>query len=262
MQLKSRREIELIRRAGLVVWEAHQLMSQLLKPGVTTGELDAAVEEFYKTRGAMPLFKGVDTGGTPYPSVTCISVNEEVVHGIPGRRRINEGDIVSIDTACRLEGWCADAACTYGVGTIDTDSKRLLDITEATLKLAIDAMGRCIYWSQVATEMAAFVRDAGFSVVEEFVGHAIGREMWERPQVPNFWTKKHRPWDFKLRPGLVLAVEPMVNSGARNVLLLDDEWTVVAADRKRCAHFEHTIAITEEGPKVMTLGPDGQGWAI
>jgi methionyl aminopeptidase len=256
--LKSAREIGLMRQAGLLVWEAHQRAGALVAPGVTTGQLDQAVERFFAEHKATPLFKGVP-GKVPFPSVCCISVNEEVVHGIPGQRRLREGDIVSIDTGCKLGGWCGDAAVTHAVGRVSPDVRRLLDVTSGVLDLAIDLMGRHSRWSDVAQEMETYVKDRGFSVVECFVGHGIGREMHEDPQVPNFVSRQlRRRGDFALEPGLVIAVEPMVNMGVKKVKGLADHWTQATQDGRPSAHFEHTIAITADGPLVLTAGPNGE----
>ncbi len=245
-----------MRQAGLVVWGAHQLAQQMVRPGVTTGEIDAAIEKFFDEKGAVPLFKGVP-GKVPFPAVTCISVNEEVVHGIPGSRKLKEGDVVSVDTGCKLHGWCGDSAVTYPVGKINSEVRRLLDITLGTLNLAIELMGVKKRWSEVAAEMERYVRDSGFYVVESFVGHGIGREMHEDPQVPNFVSSQlRRGGDFDLKPGLVLAVEPMVNMGTKRVKPLSDHWTQVTLDGKPSAHFEHTIAITKDGPVRLTAAPD------
>lgn len=255
---RSPREIELMRRAGSVVWQAHQIAAALVRPGVTTAEIDAAIEKHFEETGAISLFKGYP-GATPFPAVTCISVNDEVVHGIPGPRVLKAGDIVSIDTGCKVDGWCGDAAVTHPVGQIDETARRLLEITKGVLLLAIREMGAKSRWSEVAQEMETYVRDAGFSVVENFVGHGIGREMHEDPQVPNFVNRAlRRTGDFELRPGLVIAVEPMVNVGTRRVRELADRWTQATADGKYSAHFEHTIAMTSEGPRVLTAGPAGE----
>ncbi len=246
----------MMRKAGLLVWQAHQVAASLLRPGVTTGEIDAAVEAFFQENQAIPLFKGVP-GRVPFPAVTCISLNEEVVHGIPGDRVINEGDIVSIDTGCKVNGWCGDSAVTHAVGPVAPEVQQLLDVTRGTLDLAIEQMGKKTYWSEVAAEMEKYVKDHGFSVVEAFVGHGIGREMHEDPQVPNFVSDQlRRNGDFRLLPGLVIAVEPMVNMGTKRVHTKADHWTQVTADGRPSAHFEHTIAMTETGPYVLTAGPE------
>ncbi len=244
-----------MRKAGLVVWQAHQLATVAVRPGVTTGAIDQIIENYFVERGAIPLFKGVP-GKIPFPAVTCISVNEEVVHGIPGDRVLVEGDIVSIDTGCKLDGWCGDSAITHGVGKVDPDVQRLLDITSGVLNLAIDLMGKKTRWSEVAREMATYVRDAGFSVVENFVGHGIGRQMHEEPQVPNFLSPQlRRNNDFRLESGLVIAVEPMVNMGTKKTKTMPDHWTQSTQDGRPSAHFEHTIAITDEGPWILTGPP-------
>lgn len=260
LTLRSTREIGLMRKAGLVVWEAHQAAAKLVRPGVTTSEIDAAIDGLFAERGAIPLFKGVP-GKVPFPAATCISVNEEVVHGIPGRRVLKEGDIVSIDTGCKLEGWCGDSAVTHAVGRVTPEVHKLLLVTEGVLRLAIEEMGRRDYWSEVAHAMAEYVRGHGFSVVECFVGHGIGREMHEDPQVPNFVNEQfRRRHDFRLEPGLVLAVEPMVNLGSKRVRALPDHWTQSTQDGRPSAHFEHTIAITKDGPEILTAGPNGVTW--
>lgn len=259
---KSEKEIMLMRKAGLLVWEAHQVAAKLVKPGVTTAEINAAVEAFIADNKAIALFKGVP-GKVPFPAAACISVNDEVVHGIPGPRRLEEGDIVSIDIGCKLDGWCGDAAVTHAVGKIMPEDQELLDVTEGTLKLAIRLISKYERWSQIAKEMEHFVKQASFSVVQGLVGHGIGRELWESPQVPNYFTREYeRIGDFFLKPGLVIAVEPMVCLGSNRLKTLPDGWTIVTQDGLPSAHFEHTIAITEQGPQVLTAGPDGRGWAI
>ena len=252
IQLRSDREIELMRQAGQLVYEAHQLITPMVKPGVTTGELDAVVEDYFQQHQATPLFKGVP-GKVPFPAVCCISVNEEVVHGIPGSRVLQDGDVVSIDTGCRLNGWCGDAAITHAVGQVSTEVSRLLDVTRGTLDLAIELLGEKDVWSQVAAEMELFVRDHGMYVVENFVGHGIGREMHEDPQVPNYVSRQLKQnGDFRIEEGLVIAVEPMVNLGTKRVHAMPDHWTMVAADGRASAHFEHTIAVTSDGPWPLT----------
>jgi methionyl aminopeptidase len=266
--LRSARELAAMRKAGLLVWEAHQRVAALVRPGVTTAELNEAVETFFALHGAEPLFKNfphATPGCPPFPAVTCISINHEVVHGIPGPRRLAEGDVVSIDTGCKLQGWCGDAAVTLPVGRIDAKKQRLLDVTRNVLELAIDLMGRKSRWREVAAEMERYVKDHGFSVVEDFVGHGIGRQMHEDPQVPNFVARRlprgrRGSEDFRLTPGLVIAIEPMVNMGRKEVRCLADHWTQVTKDGLPSAHFEHTVAVTPSGPAVLTAGPSGETW--
>jgi len=243
--LRSPREMAEMRKAGLLVWQAHQLVAAMIRPGVTTAEIDAVIDRFFAEHQAVPLFKGVP-GTVPFPATTCISVNEEVVHGIPSSRKLVEGDIVSIDTGCKLNGWCGDAAATYAVGRVHPEVRRLLDVTRNTLALAIELMGRCSRWSQVAAEMEAYVKKHKFSVVEAFVGHGIGRDMHEDPQVPNFVSRQLRrgTGEFRLVPGLVIAVEPMVNMGTKRIRTRADHWTQATVDGRPSAHFEHTVAIT------------------
>jgi methionyl aminopeptidase len=247
----------------LVVWDAFHTIKPMVKPGVSTAEIDMAVRKVFAERNAQPLFLNFPNstdGGPPFPAVTCISLNEEVVHGIPSpRRKLAEGDIVSIDTGCKVAGWCGDAAFTFPVGEIDPVKQKLLAVTSGVLKLAIDLMGKKSHWNEVAQEMETFVRSHKFSVVEDFVGHGIGREMHEEPQVPNFvQPRTRRSGDFRLEEGLVIAVEPMVNVGTKAVKTHADCWTQVTRDGKPSAHFEHTIAITSNGPQVLTAGPNGE----
>ncbi len=251
-----------MRKAGLVVWQAHQLAAAAVNPGATTAEIDAIIENYFASRKAAPLFKGVP-GKVPFPAVTCISVNEEVVHGIPSARRLKEGDIVSIDTGCKLDGWCGDAAITHPVGKVTPEVQKLLDVTSGVLNLAIDLMGKMTRWSDVAREMANYVRGFGFSVVENFVGHGIGRQMHEDPQVPNFVSPQlRRNNDFRLEPGLVIAVEPMVNMGTKKTKPLSDHWTQSTQDGRFSAHFEHTVAITDDGPWILTGPPTEEERAL
>ncbi|GCE48436.1 methionyl aminopeptidase [Thermosporothrix hazakensis] len=262
LYLKSDQEIAAMRKAGLVVWHAHQAAAALIQPGITTAEINEAVERSIREQNATPLFKGVP-GKVPFPAATCISVNEQIVHGIPGSRRLQEGDIVSIDIGAKLNGWCGDAATTYVVGQVDEKKQKLLEVTEKALKIAIEAIPRCRMWSQVAQRIEDFVHKAGFEVLEGLVGHGIGSEMWEPPQVPNYYTRQYQiNGDFPLQPGLVIAIEPMVSYSSRSFQTLPDHWTLATADGSPSAHFEHTVAITRKGPQVLTAGPDGKGWAI
>jgi methionyl aminopeptidase len=259
LKLKSPREIALMREAGRVVAQALDRVRQLAVPGVTTAELDDAVVAIFREHKAIPLFRGYPSsvkGKPPFPAVICASVNEQVVHGIPNRRPLREGDVVSIDTGCKINGWCGDSAVTLPIGTIQPEIQKLLDVTSETLELAIRAMARCRTWSEVAGLMEQYVKSQGMYVVEKFVGHGIGQDMHEEPQVPNFVSKALRKHDIKLEPGLVLAIEPMVAIGTKDVRTLDDGWTVETKDRRASAHFEHTVAMTPEGPRVLTYLED------
>ena len=234
--LRSKREIKKMRVAGLVVWEAHQTAARMIAPGVSTAAINQVYIDVFARHQAEPLF--LNYGGTedrpPFPAEICASINDEVVHGIPCERTLDEGDTIAVDTGCRINGWCGDAAVTHAIGSIDDNSKRLLDVTQQTLDLAIDAMSRCERWSQVAKEMEDFVHAAGFSVVEEMVGHGIGKNLHEPPQVPNYLSPSLQAnEDFDLRPGLVLAVEPMVNAGTKEIFEEEDGWTVVTGDGNR-----------------------------
>jgi methionyl aminopeptidase len=250
-ELKSTREIGLMREAGKLVARALRLCREMARPGVRTVEIDQAVEALYRERGAQPLFKGYP-GRVPFPAVTCISVNEQVVHGIPGPRVIREGDLLKIDTACKLNGWCADAAVTLMVGEVRPERRRLVEVGQRVLQIAIEEMGRRRWWSEVAREMQRVAESAGYSVVTQYVGHGIGRVMHENPQVPNFVNRELKKHDFRLEEGLVLAVEPMVNMGRSEVDVLRDHWTVVTRDGLPSAHVEHTVAITRNGVQVLT----------
>lgn len=248
-----------MRQAGICVWQAHELVKQVVAPGVTTAEIDAVIAEHFRFCNAEPLFMNYphqNEGKPPFPAATCTSINEEVVHGIPTHRQLVEGDVVSVDTGCRLNGWCGDSAVTYPAGRISPAIQELLDVTKRTLEMSFELMHAKSKWSQVAREMAQYVRDHGFSTVECFVGHGIGRQMHEEPQVPNFLSRGLRgAGDFRIEPGLVIAVEPMVNMGTKRVKMLRDHWTQSTMDRKASAHFEHTIAVTKDGPKLLTIAP-------
>jgi methionyl aminopeptidase len=250
-ELKSSREIALMREAGKLVAEALRLCRRLAVPGARTIEIDQAVEALYKQYNAQPLFKGYP-GRVPFPAVTCISLNEEVVHGIPGQRQIREGDLLKIDTACKLNGWCADAAVTLPIGQVSAEKQRLVDVAHQVLRTAMVEMGRRRWWSEVAREMQRVAESAGYSVVTQYVGHGIGRIMHENPQVPNFNSKELKNHDFRLEEGLVLAVEPMVNMGKAATDVRRDHWTVVTRDGMPSAHVEHTLALTREGVYVVT----------
>jgi methionyl aminopeptidase len=255
-ELKSPREIGLMREAGKLVARALVICREMARPGVRTLEIDQAVEAFYAHHGAQPLFKGYPGQKVPFPAVTCISLNEQVVHGIPGPRVIRDGDLVKIDTACKLNGWCADAAITLIVGEVRPEWRRLVQVGWETLELARVEMGRRRMWSEVAQAMQRHVEKAGFSVVTQYVGHGIGRTMHENPQVPNFFNHETKKANFKLEEGLTLAIEPMVNMGRADTRVLSDHWTVVTRDGMPSVHVEHTFALTREGVAVITAPED------
>lgn len=247
-----------MREAGKVVAEALRLARAMCRPGLRTIEIDRAIEDHYARHGAIPLFKGYpgQKEKVPFPAVTCISINEQIVHGIPGPREIRDGDLVKLDTACKLNGWCGDAAITVMVGNVRPERRRLVQVAQEVLQIAIDEMGRRRWWSEVAARMQKHAQDAGFSVVQQYVGHGIGRIMHENPQVPNFVSRDMRKHDFRLEEGLVLAIEPMVNMGRSDVRVLPDSWTVVTKDGLPSVHVEHTVAITRGGVQILTADPE------
>jgi methionyl aminopeptidase len=243
---KSAAQIAIMRRAGTVVAEMHEVCVRAARPGATTADLDRAAHEVLDRRGAQSNFLNYHG----FPAVACISPNEVIVHGIPGERVLVEGDIVSIDCGAIIEGWHADAAVTVPVGEIDDESKRLIDITRRALQASIDATVAGNRLGDVGAVSEAIVEAAGFSVVREYVGHGIGTAMHEDPQVPNYGPAGR---GLKMKAGLVIAIEPMVNIGGATSRVLKDGWTVVTSDSSRSAHFEHTVAITDNGPEVLTL---------
>lgn len=242
---KSEREIQHMREAGRIVALALRAVREAVAPGVTTKDLDEVAREVITSHGAIPSFKGYHG----YPGNICASVNEEVVHGIPGLRKLQEGDIVSVDCGATYNGFVGDSAVTIPVGKVDLVSEQLLRVTEESLYQGIAAAIVGNRLSDISHAVQVHVEAAGFSVVRDYVGHGIGRNMHEDPQIPNFGLPGHGPL---LKPGMVLAIEPMVNVGTYKVRTLKDGWTVLTADGKRSAHFEHTIAITPDGPKLLT----------
>jgi methionyl aminopeptidase len=246
-----------MRHAGRLVFQVLERLALLVRPGVTTGEMNAVAEEMIARAGAEPLFRGQrhSQAKFPFPAAVCTSVNEEVVHGIPGDRRLREGDIVSVDCGVRLAGLCGDSARTFAVGKVDAGTCTLLDVTLASLDLAVREIRPNRWWGDVASQIQAMVERAGFSVVREFVGHGIGRDMWEEPKVPNYVDRRQRREDFLLLPGMTLAVEPMVTMGSPDVRYADASgWPVVTKDGGWAAHYEHTVAVTETGADVLTDG--------
>jgi methionyl aminopeptidase len=254
--LKSRREIESMRVAGRIGHDILRKMREAVAPGVTTFDLNELARHELERAGAVGLSKNYPTykPGEGYPAETCISVNDEVVHGIPGDRVLKEGDVVTLDLALAKNGYCADTAVTVPVGKISPAYQKLLDVTRQTLVLALQNMKPGRKWSDIARLMQYNVEHNGFSVVREFVGHGIGRSMHEEPKVANFVTGEQLRGDFKLKPGMTLAVEPMVVMGRREVKMMPDNWTVVTEDGMFAAHFEHTVAVTETGIDILTDG--------
>jgi len=244
--LKSPSEIAVMQRAGHILADVLDWLPTLVRPGVSTLAIDTEVEALIRLRGATPAFKGY----LGFPATVCVSINAEVVHGIPSAdRRLREGDIVSVDLGCIVEGYYADCAATFAVGEIPAPARTLLDVTRESLDLAIDAcrVGRRL--SDVSHAVQTHVERHGLAVVRAFVGHGIGRALHEEPEVPNFGDRGH---GLRLRAGMVLAIEPMVTMGAPEVDVQEDGWTAVTRDRSLSAHFEHTVAITEQGPLVLT----------
>lgn len=244
---KNREQIALMRRAGKVVAEMHEKCAEMAKPGATTLDIDRVARDVIERRGARSNFLGY----RGFPAVVCTSPNDVIVHGIPSDTVVlEEGDILSIDCGAIIEGWHADAAVTVPIGEIDAESQRLIDVTRASLWAAIDQVVAGNRLGDIGAAVEGLAEAAGFSIVREYVGHGIGTAMHEEPQVPNYGPPGR---GFKLREGIVLAIEPMVNAGGPETEVLDDGWTVVTRDGRRSAHFEHTIAVTEAGPEVLTL---------
>jgi len=239
-------EIAKMRKAGRVVAEMHEMTRAAAKPGVTTLEIDKVAREVLERRAARSNFLNYHG----FPAVICTSPNDMIVHGIPGSYRLVEGDILSIDCGAIVEGYHADAAFTMGIGDVTAEDEALMQVTEQSLWAGIDQMRDGNRLNDIGRAVQAVVEKAGFSVVREYVGHAIGTAMHEEPQVPNYWPGSPGP---KLKSGNVFAVEPMVNAGGAGTRLLGDGWSVVTADGRRSAHFEHTIAVTEDGPEVLTV---------
>jgi len=250
---KSMAELEKMRAAGLLVWNVLDTLKKMVGEGVTTYELEVTAEKMMKDAGARPAFKGYSTpsAGTKFPYVLCTSVNEEIVHGMPSQKRVlKTGDIVSIDTGVQLNGYYGDSAITVAVGEISPEVRRLLEVTRESLELAIDKARPGNRLFDICGTVERHVTANGFSVVREFVGHGIGTQMHEEPQIPNYIDRKNE--NPRLKEGMVLAIEPMVNAGKPDSKVRPDRWTAVTGDGKYSAHFEHTVAVTATGPWVLT----------
>jgi methionyl aminopeptidase len=249
--LKTRDELETMRRAAGIVAEILEEIAAQVRVGVSTGELDQLAEELTRKKGATPAFKGYQVGGRTYPATICISINDEVVHGIPSpKRRLAQGDIVGLDFGVSWQGFYGDAARTVAVGQPRPEAKRLMEVTADALAAGIDAIRPGRHIADISGAIQDVAEAAGYSLVREFVGHGIGRRLHEDPQVPNYRTGAR---GVRLTPGLVLAIEPMVNAGGPEVRLKDDGWTAVTRDGRLSAHFEHSVAVTADGPYILSL---------
>ncbi len=243
---KAPREIDIIRKAGQIVARTHKELQAHIRPGITTGQLDAIAERYIRSQGATPSFKGYNG----FTGSICASVNEELVHGIPGDRVLQDGDIISIDIGAEYNGYHGDSAWTYPVGTISEETKRLLDVTEESLYKGLERAKAGVHLTDISHAIQSHVEAANFSVVREYVGHGVGQNLHEDPQIPHYGPPGKGP---RLKTGMTLAIEPMVNVGKRYVRTLSDNWTVVTVDGSMCAHFEHTIAITDDGYEILTV---------
>jgi len=247
--LKSAREIEVMRRANMIVAAILQQLKEAVTPGVTTLDLDSIAEELTYKNNAKPAFKGYAVGGRVYPYSLCTSVNEEVVHGMPSKRVLNEGDILGMDFGVIVDGFYGDSAVTVAVGQVSEAAERLMQVTRDSLYRGIDELREGKRLGDLSSAIQTMVEDAGFSVVREFVGHGIGKKLHEEPPIPNYGESGRGP---RLMEGMVLAIEPMVNAGNPEVELKEDGWTAVTKDRSLAAHFEHSVAITKNGPDILS----------
>ena len=250
INLKTKHEIDLMARAGALLASVVPELKAACKPGVKTIELDRIAERLIREGGATPGFLGYHG----YPRSICVSINDEAVHGIPGSRRIEDGDLVSLDLGLVLDGFWADVGSSVAVGKVSSEAKRLIEVTQSALEVGIAKAQPGGWLGDVSSAIQKHVEDAGFSVIRQFVGHGIGRQMHEEPQVPNFGKPGTPP---KLKSGMVLAIEPMVNAGSYEVYMKPDGWTICTVDGSLSAYFEHTVAITESGPVILTAGADG-----
>lgn len=245
IKIKSERELEIMRIAGKIVYETHQYLKPFVKEGITTKKLDELAEDFIRSKGAVPSCKGYQG----FPATLCISINEEVVHGIPGNRVLKNGDIVSIDICVCYKGYHGDSAWSYAVGEISDEKKYLLQHTEAALYAGLSQVKPGNRVGDISSAIEEYAKIYNLGVVKELVGHGVGHELHEEPEVPNYGMKNTGP---KLKEGMVIAVEPMLNLGTADIYMLDDGWTIKTDDHKPSAHFEHTIAITKDGYQILT----------
>lgn len=244
--LKSPKEIKVMRQAGQIVYLTHQEVKKSIQPGVTTKELDRLAEEFIRKKGAVPSFKGYNG----FAGNICASVNDELVHGIPSNRKLKDGDIITLDIGAYFEGYHGDSAWTYAVGDISSEARKLLEVTEDSLMKGLEQLRPGARLGDVSHKIQSVAELASYSIVREYVGHGIGQNLHEAPTVPNYGLPGR---GLRLKSGMTLAIEPMVNQGSRFVRTLEDDWTVVTVDGSLCAHFEHTIVITDDGYEILTI---------
>jgi methionyl aminopeptidase len=249
ISLKSPREIEIMRRANVIVAEVLQELKRRVAPGVTTLDLDAVAEELTLKKNAIPAFKGYSVAGRVYPRCLCASINEEIVHGIPSNRALREGDIIGLDYGVIFEGFYGDSAITVGVGKVSEEARRLMDVTEQSLYKGIEQLHEGKRLGDLGAAVQKVAESAGYAVVRAFVGHGIGKKLHEEPPVPNYGEPER---GLRLKEGMVLAIEPMVNIGGYEVEIKDDGWTAVTKDGSLAAHFEHSVAITKDGPFILS----------
>jgi methionyl aminopeptidase len=247
--IKSQAELAVMREAGRVNALALATVREMIRPGVATADLDAAAEEVIRKHGGTPIFKGYP-GAYPFPATLCVSINEELVHGFPSKRRLKEGEIVSVDCGTLLEGYVGDAAFSVGVGEVSTQARQLLEVTQHALEVGIAQMRAGNRTGDISAAIQRYVESNGFYVTREYTGHGVGQQMHEGPQVPNYGTPGR---GVPLRPGMTIALEPMVLVGTARTRVMPDQWTVVSADGSLTAHFEHTVAVTEADPWILTL---------
>jgi methionyl aminopeptidase len=253
--IKSAREIDIMRQAGRIVANALQELRDAVEPGISTAELDRIAERSIRRQDGVPAFPFIND----FPGSLCVSVNNEVVHGIPGKRRLREGDLVKLDVGALFQGYHGDAAVTVPVGQVSEESRQLMNVTEESLSAGIAAAKADGYLYDIGAAIQDLVESRGFSVVRQYVGHGIGRELHEDPSVPHF---RQASRGIRMRPGMTLTIEPMVNAGTYQTETLDDEWTVVTSDGRLSAQWEHTIAITQDGPEILTVPATGRVWAV
>ena len=249
ISLKSPREIEIMRRANVIVAEVLEALKERVAPGVTTLELDALAEELTLKKNAIPAFKGYNVAGRIYPCCLCASINDEIVHGIPSKRALREGDIIGLDYGVIYEGYYGDSAVTVGVGRVNEEARRLMSITEKSLYKGIEQLHDGKRLGDLGSVVQEVAESAGFSVVRAFVGHGIGKKLHEEPPVPNYGEPDR---GLRLKEGMVLAIEPMLNAGSYEVEIKEDGWTAVTKDGRLAAHFEHSVAITKDGPYILS----------